>query len=173
LATLTSSNEQNFVNTTFLTGKCEHLPLWIGLCKSPTKGSFSGNLGPLHLQVGLQPKAGFRWVTGEALSYTNWKSGEPSDSPPGEDYVAINWAFSDVPPRGLKGDWNDTPLNGTTGYGGKTDGPYFGLVERETDPNRPATPDLKRYAAYIALMTVVALGLISFARFRKHGRSVA
>src|SRR5690242_17895946 len=31
LATITSSNEQNFISTTFLTGKFEHLPLWIGL----------------------------------------------------------------------------------------------------------------------------------------------
>src|SRR5437660_2928969 len=34
LATITSSSEQNFINTTFLTEQFEHLPLWIGLCKS-------------------------------------------------------------------------------------------------------------------------------------------
>src|SRR3954463_12364413 len=68
LATINSSNEQNFINTTFLTGKFEHLPLWIGLFKSPAKGAFSGKLGSLHVQIGLEPKADFRWVTGEALS---------------------------------------------------------------------------------------------------------
>src|SRR5262245_31957002 len=31
LATITSSNEQNFINATFLTAAFEHLPLWIGL----------------------------------------------------------------------------------------------------------------------------------------------
>jgi hypothetical protein len=174
LATITTSNEQNFINTTFLTGKFEHLPLWIGLRKPAVKSTFSGKLGALHVQIGLQPKADFHWVTGEALSYTNWKSGEPSDTPPGEDYVAINWEYSDVPPRGLKGNWNDTPLNGTAGYGGKTDGPYFGLVERDTDPNQPLKRGLNRPAAYFGVLAVLAAALIiGFARFRRHGRPAA
>lgn len=161
LATITSSNEQNFINTTFLSGKLEHLPLWIGLHKSGAKGGFSGKVGALQVQVAVQPNADFRWVTGEALSYTNWKSGEPSDTPPGENYVAINWAYSDVPPRGLKGDWNDTPLNGTTGYGGKTDGPYFGVVEREPNPGRSASAGFKWYAGCIAVLGAVAV-VVSF-----------
>jgi hypothetical protein len=179
LATITSSNEQNFINTTFLIGKFEHLPLWIGLLKPGSKRPFSGKLGGIHVQIGLEPKADFRWVTDEALSYINWKSGEPSDSPPGEDYVAINWAYSDVPPRGVKGDWNDTPLNGTTGYRGNTDGPYFGLVERESDPNGPVKAALAKagfmwYARRIALMIALAVLLIyCFARFKKYERSRA
>ena len=173
LATITSSNEQTFINATFLTGTFEHLPLWIGLSKSPAKGPFSGKLGSLQVEVRLQPKADFHWVTGEALSYTNWKSGEPSDTPPGEDYVAINWEYSDNPPRGVKGDWNDTPLNGTTGYGGKTDGPYFGLVERPTNPSRPPGRGLDKLAAYLGLLTIVAVGLIIIiALFRNHERLV-
>src|SRR5690348_13668745 len=49
LATITTSKEQNFINTTFLTGKFEHLPLWIGLRKPAAKSTFSGNLGALHV----------------------------------------------------------------------------------------------------------------------------
>jgi hypothetical protein len=125
------------------------------------------------VQIG-QPKADFHWVTGEALSYTNWKSGEPSDTPPGEDYVTINWEFSDAPPRGLKGDWNDTPLNGTAGYGGKTDGPYFGLVERDTDPNQPPNRGFNKPATYLAGLTVFTVALvIGFVRFRRRERSPA
>ena len=86
-------------------------------------------------KIGWQPKVTFAWITGEPLDYTNWKPGEPSNSDPGEYFVAINWEFADVPPRGIKGDWNDAPLYGTSGFGGKTDGPYFGLVERNTDPS--------------------------------------
>ena len=85
LAAITSSNEQNFINTNFLTGKFEHLPLWIGLHKAPAKGGFSGKLGSLHVRVAVARNADFRWATGEGLSCTNWKSGEPSDTPPGED----------------------------------------------------------------------------------------
>lgn len=174
LATITSSNEQNFINTTFLTGKFEHLPLWIGLHKGGAKGGFSGKVGALQVQVAVQPNADFRWVTGEALSYTDWKTGEPSDTAPGENYVAINWAYSDVPPRGIKGDWNDTPLNGTAGYGGKTDGPYFGLVERELNPSRTVRTGFGWYAGCIALLAAVAI-LVGFwfIRLRKHQRAIA
>lgn len=162
LATITSSNEQNFINKTFLTGRFENLPLWIGLLKPP-ESTFSGKLGGLHLQIGVERKTDFHWVTGEPLSYTNWKSGEPSDSPPGENYVTINWEYSEIPPRGLKGDWNDTPLDGTSGYGGKTDGPYFGLVERDTDPNQP--PGLLAPVLGISTILLALVSVFIFARF--------
>jgi hypothetical protein len=135
LATITSSNEQNFINANFLVGAFEHRPLWIGLIAP--KNPVSQALRRLRNWINFQPILSFRWVTGEPLSYANWKSGEPSNTPSGENYVAINWEYSDKPPRGIKGDWNDTPLNGTSGYGGKTDGPYFGLIERDTDPSLP------------------------------------
>ena len=172
LATVTSSNEQNFINTTFLTGKFEHLPLWIGLVSSPVKKGFSKRLGwgGLDVQIGYHTKVNFEWVTGEPFSYSNWKPGEPSNTPPGENYVAINWENSDDPPRGVIGDWNDTPLNGTTNYGGKTDGPYFGLVERDTNPSLPLKQGSKMHFAYFYLLPVVPLGLLYFTR-RKRAQS--
>jgi hypothetical protein len=134
---------------------------------------FSGKVGAVQVQIGI-PTVNFRWVTGEPFTYSNWKESEPSNTPPGENYVAINWAYSDAPPRGLKGDWNDTPLNGTTGYGGKTDGPYFGLVERESDPSQPPRRGVAKLAACIGLITVLAAVLIiCFARFRRRERSSA
>lgn len=172
LATITSPNEQNFINETFLTGEYEHLPLWIGLARTPTKHAFSGSLGPLHVQIGSNQNADFRWVTGEPFSYSNWKPGEPNNTPPGEDYVVINWEYSDEPPRGLKGDWNDTPLNGTTRYGGKTDGPYFGLVERNTDPNRPARAGLTRFAACTSLITLLIVLVVVLVLKSRAGQRV-
>jgi len=81
---------------------------------------------------------------------------------PGENYVAINWEFSDDPPRGIKGDWNDTPLNGTTGYGGKSDGPYFGLVERETDPTQPIPWHLNKTTFHLILLIALAVILLIY-----------
>lgn len=113
LATITSSSEQAFVETTFLNGSFEHLPLWIGLTDEVSEGT----------QV---------WVTGEPLGFSNWKSGEPNNDLGDEDYITINWDFSRN--QGFKGTWNDTPLNGTTGWGGNTTGPYHGLVEVVPEP---------------------------------------
>ena len=112
LATITSASEQAFVDTTFLVGSFERLPLWIGLTDQATEGT----------QL---------WVTGEPLAFINWKSGEPNNSG-NEDYVTINWDFSRS--QGFKGSWNDTPLDGTSGFGGNTNGPYFGLVEIVPEP---------------------------------------
>jgi hypothetical protein len=162
LATITSSNEQAFVNNTFLTGKFEHLPLWIGLTSPLQKGLFSGKLGPIDLQIGMHSQTNFRWVTGEPFSFSNWKPGEPSNTPPGENYVVINWEYSDTPPRGVKGDWNDTPVNGTSGYGGKTDGPYFGLVERETDPSQPPPWIGRKTAFYLAAMLALIIVILIY-----------
>ncbi len=116
LASITSSDEQSFINSTFLTGNFAAKPLWIGLTDQAAEGTFV-------------------WTTGEPLSYTNWKIGEPSDQ--GEDYGTINWGFArgDAVP---KGQWNDTPLNGTSNYGGNTDGPYFGIVEVVPEPTSAA-----------------------------------
>ena len=144
LASITSAEEQKFINNTFLTGSFEHLPLWIGLMAPPTKPPFKKKLGSLEIQFGKGTTPKFGWVTGEPFVYSNWKPGEPSNTPPGENYVAINWEYSDEPPRGAKGDWNDTPANGTKGYGGKTDGPYYGLVERASEPGKPATLPLAK-----------------------------
>jgi hypothetical protein len=174
LATITSSNEQNFINTTFLIGKFEHLPLWIGLVDPAPEGTLIWRLRRAMEQIGFHTGGRFEWVTDEPFSYSNWKPGEPNNAPPGENYVAINWEYSDDPPRGVKGDWNDTPLDGTSGYGGKTDGPYFGLVERETDPSQPPKRGFTKSAVCLSLSAVfIAVLVFSLTRFRRHGNSVA
>lgn len=156
LATITSAKEQNFINRTFLIGKFEHLPLWIGLVDRGVPGTLINKWRMIFSTTNR-----FEWVTGVPLSYTFWKPGEPNNSPPGEYYVTINWEYSDDPPRGLKGDWNDTPLNGTTGYGGATSGPYFGIVECDTDPSRPPPAKSATYALLIGLASLL-ISLLAF-----------
>jgi hypothetical protein len=167
LATITSAEEQNFINDTFLIGAFEHLPVWIGLVRTSTNGTapLAGRLrramADLGFHVSVGPKTEFEWVTGEDFSYSNWKPGEPNNAPPGESYVAMNWEYSDNPPRGIKGDWNDTPLNGTTGYGGNTDGPYFGLVEVGQPPGPLLTPGRWGLVTLAGLALAGGLALIS------------
>jgi hypothetical protein len=171
LATITSSNKQDFVNNTFLTGRFTYRPVWIGLFDPAPAGTFAGTLREIRELMGSGTKERFRWVTGEPFKYRNWKSGEPNNTPPGEYYVAINWEYSGLPCRGEKGDWNDTPLNGTTGYGGQTSGPYFGLVERDTDPSLPPKVGRAFRCAPFWLITVlVAVLAIWFTRGRRRER---
>jgi len=167
LATIRSDSEQDFINTAFLTGAFEHRPIWIGLVRTGANVKLTSrvrrameDLGLRHPTAAPASASAFEWVTGEALSYSNWKPGQPDNFPPGEEYVTVNWHHSDNPPRGTKGDWNDAPLNGTTGFGGTTDGPYFGLVERNSDPHRPPVLTLSQLRlatlAWLVLAAVFA-----------------
>jgi hypothetical protein len=140
LATITSASEQQFINRAFLIGRFEHAPVWIGLVRARTNATALTRVARALEDLGLPHSADpppFKWVSKEPLAYSNWKPGEPNNFSGDENYVAINWQYSKDPPQGIQGDWNDAPLNGTTGFGGATDGPYFGLVERLTDPSQP------------------------------------
>ena len=75
LVTITSAAENNFVAN--LVGG--DFRAWIGLTDEASEGNF-------------------QWVTGEALSYTNWSGGEPNNSSGNEDYVEL-FASNDS--------WND------------------------------------------------------------------
>jgi hypothetical protein len=59
LVTITSEAEQSFVSK-MITVNGVVIPTWIGLTDAANEGSFE-------------------WVTGEALAYTNWEKGEPSN----------------------------------------------------------------------------------------------
>lgn len=115
LATITSEEEQAFVVSRFLIGADSTTVYWIGCTDEEVEGTW-------------------QWVTGEPFGYTNWKAGEPnSGDGEGEDYCTINWNVA----RGPVGEWNDTLVNGTTGYdNGANDGPYAAIIEADTNPTK-------------------------------------
>jgi hypothetical protein len=115
LVTITSAEEQAFVASRFLIGADSTTVYWIGCTDEAAEGTW-------------------QWVTGEPFSYTNWKGGEPSGwDGAGEDYGTINWNGV----RGLFGEWNDTLVDGTTGYdNGANDGPYGAILEADTSPTK-------------------------------------
>jgi hypothetical protein len=96
------------------------VPLWIGY-SDPTMdaggGSHAGN---------------FVWADGETPGFTNWDAGEPNDNGGVEFYAAINWGLARS--GEAAGTWNDTPEAGSAGFGGTSDGPYFGIVEIAAAP---------------------------------------
>jgi hypothetical protein len=50
--------------------------VWIGFTDSENYGASEGN---------------WRWITGEAVTYTNWGQGEPNNMYSGEDFAESHW----------------------------------------------------------------------------------
>ncbi|MEM8709673.1 MAG: C-type lectin domain-containing protein [Planctomycetota bacterium] len=91
LVTISDEAERIFVSS--LTGAT----VWIGAHQDTTSSSYS------------EPNGGWTWITGEPFQYTFWASGEPNNSPAGENVAqAYGW-----------GGWNDaldTPFAGSSGF---------------------------------------------------------
>ena len=85
LVTITSAHEQEVVNGMLDKGIRDFY--WIGASDTETEGTF-------------------KWVTGEAFSYTNWRSGEPNND--GEEDYAHLYAYKD---KSAWGEWNDIKEN--------------------------------------------------------------
>jgi len=83
LVTVNDAAENQFLVNTFGAEQ-----LWIGLTDEVVEGQF-------------------KWVNGEAVTYTNWLGGQPDNAGGIEDYVQINLV--------TVGTWNDLP-NNTAGY---------------------------------------------------------
>jgi hypothetical protein len=95
LVTITSSAEEQFVVTNLpgpVTGN-----YWLGGYQDRTAPDYS------------EPAGGWRWVTGEPWSYTNWGPGQPSNYANIEDY--LNFYTVD-------GGWNDAANSGSVGVPG-------------------------------------------------------
>jgi len=135
LATITSSAENDFL--TALSFSCSagefdelrpcYRESWIGLTDEAVEGQF-------------------RWITGEALSFTNWSFGEPNDDPAfeGEDYAILN------PPPEPEGTWNDLPNDPNR--------VEFYLVEYDQDPSEVPEP---------GTWLTLAVGLAALVRLRR------
>jgi hypothetical protein len=130
LATIVSAADNQFIVDHVLkdfssTGgaNLSNVPVWIGLFDQ-----LGINTDPVDAGMPEHHADFFQWVGGLNGPYRNWNTatGEPNNSSPGEFFTAINWHVAAS--GGPIGTWNDAPVNGTTGYGGTSDGPYYGLI---------------------------------------------
>jgi|LauGreDrversion4_2_1035121.scaffolds.fasta_scaffold09904_6 hypothetical protein len=101
LATLTSAAEAQFVFTSVARSE----QWWID--GGPWLGGFQDPSAPGY----SEPSGGWRWVTGEAWTYTNWGSGEPNNYGGTEMYLHYLDAGGSPVPY-----WNDQS-NGRTQRG--------------------------------------------------------
>ncbi len=89
LVTITSEGEQNALYE-YIQDVAGNTDIWIGFNDAETEGDWS------------------TWVTGEAVTYTNWGSSEPDDGSGGQDYgVICNGLRSGSGYRIEQGQWDD------------------------------------------------------------------
>ena len=81
LATITSAEEQDFIESQF-GSLCKNGGPWIG---AYSNGAYGGD------------KDDWRWVTGEEWSYTNWEEGEPNNTSGSEWFASLRASMT----------WND------------------------------------------------------------------
>ena len=86
LLTINDAAEEAWVRSTFSASE----RLWIGLNDADVEGQF-------------------KWVSGEAVTYTNWAPGEPNNSGSAQDYGTINF----------NNQWDDTSANGAWEWNGQ------------------------------------------------------
>jgi hypothetical protein len=88
-------------------------------------------------EAGAHPRDGWKWITGEPLTFSNWKPGEPDDwSDAGEDGVIVE----------RHGRWTDAGI----GIGGQAANTAYFLVEWETRSPRPVEGAIPLAAAWPA-----------------------
>ncbi|MEK7950035.1 lectin-like protein [Luteolibacter soli] len=94
--------------------------IWMGLTDSEKRGGKEAH---------DNPKGGWRWLTGEPITYAAWRSMEPNDAGTGEDAVAMESA-------GRWGDWPD-------GSNGFAEWRHSSMIEWETRSAEPVAGAIK------------------------------
>jgi len=94
LVTINDAAEEAWLRAIF--GMTERF--WIGFTDQDSEGNFV-------------------WISGEAVTYTNWNGGEPNNAPTpdlrGEDYAVLNWNTT----TGAWNDWDHTRGDYSNIYG--------------------------------------------------------
>ncbi len=112
LATLATPGENGFVVAAFA-GSSTRYP-WIGLSQAPDA---------------VEPIAGWSWVTGEPLSWSNWSPSEPNGDGAFDADQANLWLVEE--PGRPRGTWNDWHTGGPDGF----------LIEWSADCNSDGVVD--------------------------------
>ncbi len=77
LATVRSPAESLFLRNAFFLAGPNAGVHWLGLHQDPADPGYS------------EPASGWKWVSGEPLTFTNWAAGQPDNSTPGENFARV------------------------------------------------------------------------------------
>jgi Lectin C-type domain len=86
LVTIASVEEQQFIVRSVLPALAQYSDWWLGGYQDKTASDYR------------EPAGGWRWVTGEPWSFTNWQAGQPDNSKGAEDrlHLVNNGRWNDV-----------------------------------------------------------------------------
>lgn len=85
LATVTSAEENDFLNGTLATGPANN-SFWF-----QPDNAFGPWIGLLQTPGSAEPDSGWRWITGEPMAFTQWAPGAPDNGNPNEDFGILFW----------------------------------------------------------------------------------
>jgi hypothetical protein len=152
LATITSAEENTFV---FNLIDDQSVYWHYEPQQSNNWGPWIGGFQP---SGSTEPDGNWQWVTAEAFGYSNWRSGEPNDSPnqtTSEEYISFMNYQQGATPRDV---WNDGP----------DDAPVAAyVIEWNQSPNVVPTP-----STFVMLISLGAMGLLR-KRAREWAKRVA
>jgi hypothetical protein len=79
LATVNDADENAWIASTFIPQltRDEYNYLWIGLYQDHDDPDYS------------EPAGGWKWISGEPVTFLGWHGQEPTNHPPGEDYAFL------------------------------------------------------------------------------------
>jgi hypothetical protein len=140
LVTITSQAEQNFVQGTFIQNSGAH---WIGFFQEADS---------------TDTDAGWEWVTGETVDYTNWGGGEPNDGDGTEDNTQNCARIVENDGYEL-GDWDDIECN--------TSLPYICEWEQATEPEPAPVPAMGAVGLLALVAGLGVFGLFGLRRSRR------
>nr|WP_163874564.1 caspase family protein [Rhizobium laguerreae]NEH90303.1 CHAT domain-containing protein [Rhizobium laguerreae] len=107
LATITSKEENDFVISLFSRDE----RLFVSEYDSSWNETYRHGpwIGLIQDENGREPKGGWRWVTGEAITFTKWLQNSPNEDDPGDDFgMYYNGVSGKRDPKELRVDsWDD------------------------------------------------------------------
>jgi hypothetical protein len=149
LATVRSPADSAFLENAFFLSSAPGATHWLGLYQDTADPGYS------------EPASGWKWVSGEPLTFTNWAAGQPDDALGGENFARALGSLA-----GADADrWQDVQGSDPYGAGVQEDlyiGPgevvvfntvnsslTVGQISVTYDPNYPNNPQLPPSATFV------------------------